>query len=193
MSVEKNACGLYRAGHLMHWVQMKKSHEGDEPTVPVKIAAVHDDGRVDIEGGNVNLTLWFHQPDRIRSAVGQHGLWKPKYHVLDLNSYGSFNMAEPDDERGHCKPPIRRRPKETVRQYIERGMRDYGGYTVPQKWLENLDAIPEGETGEPQSGYLVPVADNQRTPVEQVMLDRLNSLTSCCRDSTRLPLVINCR
>lgn len=34
-------------------------------------------------------------------------------------------------------------------------MRENHGYTVPQRWLADLDAIPDGDTGEPQSGYLV--------------------------------------
>jgi hypothetical protein len=80
------------------------------------------------------------------------------------------------DEHESCIPPIRRRPQETVRQYIERAMRDYGGYTVPQRWLADLDAIPDEDTGEPQSGYLVPVAERQRTALDNAMLDRLRSL-----------------
>ena len=54
-----------------------------------------------------------------------------------------------------CVPPIRRRPTETTRQFIERAMRENHGYTVPERWLADLDAIPDGDTGEPQSGYLV--------------------------------------
>ena len=36
-------------------------------------------------------------------------------------------------------------------------MRENHGYTFPQHWLADLDAIPEGDTGEPQSGYVVGV------------------------------------
>src|SRR6185503_13316511 len=74
--------------------------------------------------------------------------------VLYVISSGSFNLAtvakvEP------CAPAIRRRTTETTRQFIERSMRENHGYTVPQRWLADLDAIPDGDTGEPQSGYLV--------------------------------------
>ena len=42
----------------------------------------------------------------------------------------------------------------TTRQFIERAMRENHGYTVPARWLSDPDAIPGGETGEPESGYL---------------------------------------
>jgi len=83
-------------------------------------------------------------------------VWKPKYHVLDVASRTSFNLATLEEVEP-CKPPIRRRPEETPRQFIVRAMRDYHAYTVPVRWLADLDAIPEADTGEPQSGYLVPV------------------------------------
>ena len=169
------SCGSYRPGHQMHWIQMKKSQEDDQPITPVKVVAVHDDGRVDIDSTDGELTLWFYEPSRIRSVVNQRARWKPKYHVLETSSHGSFNMATLDEHES-CIPPIRRRPQETVRQYIERAMRDYGGYTVPQRWLADLDAIPDEDTGEPQSGYLVPVAERQRTALDNAMLDRLRSL-----------------
>ena len=31
---------------------------------------VHDDGRVDLEGPELELTMWNHDPDRLRDAVG---------------------------------------------------------------------------------------------------------------------------
>ncbi len=33
--------------------------------------------------------------------------------------------------------------------------RENHGYTVPARWLADLDAMPDGDTGEPESGYLV--------------------------------------
>jgi hypothetical protein len=149
------SCGSYGPGHLMHWIQGKKSHEDGQPIIKVKVVAVHDDGRVEIEGDELKLTLWYHDPDHLRSAVGLGGRaeWRPKYHVLYVISGGSFNLAtlyqvEP------CIPPIRRRPTETVRQFIERAMRENHGYTMPEHWLADLDAIPDDD-GEPKSGYLV--------------------------------------
>ena len=74
--------------------------------------------------------------------------------MLYVISGGSFNLATLDQVQP-CKPPIRRRPTETTRQFIERAMRDNHGYTVPARWLADLDAIPDDDTAEPKSGYLV--------------------------------------
>jgi hypothetical protein len=68
-----------------------------------------------------------------------------------------------------CVPAIRRRPTETTRQFIGRAMRENHGYTVPQHWLADLDAIPDGDTGEPQSGYLVGI----ETPTDPTLLEPL--------------------
>jgi hypothetical protein len=67
--------------------------------------------------------------------------WKPKYQVLHMISSGSFNLITLDEVEP-LKPPIRRRRTETTRQFIERAMRENRGYTVPARWLADLDAIP---------------------------------------------------
>ena len=169
---QNQVCGSYGPGHRMHWIQGKKSFEPRQLTAKVKAVAVHDDGRVDIEGQGLNLTLWYHDPDRLRSALrfGGWGEWKPKFHVLYVPSVGPFNLATPDRVQP-CVPPIRRRPDETVRQFIERAMRENHGYTVPERWLADLDAIPDGDTGEPESGYLV--GTNNPTPQKAALLRKL--------------------
>ena len=63
------SCGSYGPGHLMHWIQAKKSHEDAQPIIKVKVVAVHDDGRADIESHDLKLTLWHHDPDHLRSAL----------------------------------------------------------------------------------------------------------------------------
>jgi hypothetical protein len=63
------SCGSYGPGHLMHWIQGKKSHEEGQPIIKVKVVAVHDDGRVEIEGDDLKLMLWHHHPDQLRSAL----------------------------------------------------------------------------------------------------------------------------
>ena len=50
-------------------------------------------------------------------------------------------------------------------------MRENHGYTVPQHWLADLDAIPDDDTGEPQSGYLVGV--DTPTAQEAALLQNL--------------------
>jgi hypothetical protein len=110
--------------------------------------------------------------EKLRSAlrVGSRVEWKPKFHVLYVVSVASFSMARLDQVEP-CVPPIRRRPTETTRQYIERAMRENHGYTVPERWLVDLDAIPDGDTGEPQSGYLV--GTDNPTPREKAFLRKL--------------------
>lgn len=76
------------------------------------------------------------------------------------------------DRVAPCVPLIRRQTAETVGQYIERAMRENHGYTVPQHWLADLDAIPDGDTGEPTSGYLV--GTNDPTPEEKALLRKLS-------------------
>jgi hypothetical protein len=166
------SCGSYGPGHLMHWIQAKKSHEDAQPIIKAKVVAVHDDGRAEIEGDELKLTLWYHDPDRLRSALifGGRAEWRPKYHVLYVISGGPFNLARLDQVEP-CKPPIRRRPTETTRQFIERAMRENHGYTVPEHWLVDLDAIPDDDTGEPQSGYLVGV--DTPTAQEAALLQKL--------------------
>lgn len=41
---------------------------------------VHDGGRVDIDGDELKLTVWNHDPDRLLSAVDYWGraVWKPR-------------------------------------------------------------------------------------------------------------------
>ena len=92
------SCGSYGPGHLMHWIQLKKSHEDGQPIIKVKVVAVDDDGRVEIEGDDLKLTLWYHDPDQLRSALrfGGYAEWKPQFHVLDVSSSGSFNLAALD-------------------------------------------------------------------------------------------------
>jgi hypothetical protein len=63
------SCGSYGPGHQMHWIQAKKSHEDRQPIHKVRIVAVHDDGQVEIEGHDLKLTLWYHDPDQLRSAL----------------------------------------------------------------------------------------------------------------------------
>ncbi|OBI45652.1 hypothetical protein A5707_01760 [Mycobacterium kyorinense] len=156
----------------MHLIQGKKAHEPGQPIITVKVVAVYDDGRLDIEGDDLHLTLWHHDADRLRSTlrIGGQAEWKPKFHVLDVASVGPLNLASLDRVEP-CVPRIHRRPTETTRQFIERAMRENYGYTIPHRWLADLDAIPGGDTGEPQSGYSV--GTNNPTPQERAPLRKI--------------------
>ena len=83
-------------------------------------------------------------------------------------SSGSFNLATVDKVEP-CVLAIRWRPTETTRQFIGRAMRENYGYTVPARWLADLDAVPDGDTGEPKSGYLVGI----ETPKDPTLLEPL--------------------
>ncbi|WP_141562732.1 hypothetical protein [Mycobacterium neglectum] len=101
-------CGSYMPGHGMHWIHGKKSFEDGQPIIRVKVVAVKDDGYIDIEGDGLELTLWHHDPDRLRSAfyVGGSAEWRPKYHVLYVVASGSFNLATREQVKP-CKPTRR--------------------------------------------------------------------------------------
>ncbi len=57
----------------------------------MKVVAVRDDGRVEIDGDGLKLMLWYHDPDHLRSALcfGGRAECKAKYHVLSVISSGS--------------------------------------------------------------------------------------------------------
>ena len=66
------SCRSYRPSHHPHWIQAKKAVEEDQPVVDVAIT-VHDDGRVVLDGDDLNLTMWNHDPVRLRSGVDYCG------------------------------------------------------------------------------------------------------------------------
>lgn len=166
----QQVCGSYGPGHLIHWIQAKKSSEPGQPVIAVKIVAVHDDGRIELEGRDLAITRWHHDVSALR-RVGTQALWKPRFHVLASASGGLLCLGDPA-KAAPCVPPIRRRPTETVRGYIQRAMRENHGYTVPERWLADLDAIPDDNGGEPQSGYLV--RTNKPTDEQKALLRKLS-------------------
>jgi hypothetical protein len=58
-------------------------------------------------------------------------------------------------------------------------MRENHGYTVPARWLADLDAIPDGDAGEPESGYLVGV----ETPTDSTPLEPFAAHATDARDA----------
>ena len=103
------SCKSYRPGHQVHWIQAKKSAEEGQPVIDVAVV-VHDDGRVDIQADDLNLTAWNHDPQRLQSAVDYWGraVWKPRYHMLTLPGlFGyAFNLAALLDGRTPCTPGV---------------------------------------------------------------------------------------
>jgi hypothetical protein len=97
----------------MHWIQAKKSWEDEQPVIDVSIV-VHLDGRVDLEGYEVKVTMWNHDPDRLRDALDRgrgRAVWKPRFHVLAVPGPSGylFNLAALD-QRTPCHPGAREAP-----------------------------------------------------------------------------------
>jgi hypothetical protein len=102
----------------VHWIHAKKAHE-PQPEITV-VVTVHDDGHVELDGDDLHLSLWSHDPAWLQSVLGHaghHGLWKPRFHVLFVPRYGGriVNLAALDHltpcvaDDDHS-PAIRQRP-----------------------------------------------------------------------------------
>ena len=125
------SCKAYRPGHQVHWIQAKKSAEDGQPAIYVSVV-VHDDGQIDIEGHDLSLVMWNHDPARLRSALGYRArvVWKPRYHVLNVSGY-IFSMADLAEQTA-CLQKVAPPPElDTTVDRVLWEARRYGGYTVP--------------------------------------------------------------
>ena len=128
------SCVSYRPGHQVHWIHAKKAHE-PQPEITV-VVTVHYDGRVDLDGDDLHLSLWNHGPAWLQSVLdqaGHHGLWKPRFHALFAPRYGGriFNLAALDHLRP-CVADDDHSPANTAETALERAVwhaRERGGYT----------------------------------------------------------------
>ena len=129
------SCVSYHPGHQVHWIHAKRAHE-PQPEIIV-VVTVHDDGRVELDGDDLHLSLWNHRPAWLQSVLdqaGHHGLWKPRFHALFAPRYGGgiFNLAALD----HLSPCVAdddHSPAYTAETALERAARharERGGYTV---------------------------------------------------------------
>lgn len=104
-------CTLYWPGHQVHWIHFNKSMREPSEVIPVT-ATVDEDGLVSIEGDDVSLVRWNHQPEVLHQALegfGGRAEWKPRWYLLAVPggvSMGSvrsvFSMARPGD-RQQCR------------------------------------------------------------------------------------------
>jgi hypothetical protein len=66
-------------------------------------------GALAIEGDELKLTVWNHDPDRLRAALDYwgRGVWKPRYHVLSLPGLFGFvfNLVALDQQTP-CAPGV---------------------------------------------------------------------------------------
>jgi hypothetical protein len=66
-------------------------------------------------------------------------------------------------------------------------MRENHGYTVPARWLHDLDAVPDGDTREPDSGYLVGI----ETPTDPTLCRSHCNPNHGRRDRADMPEIAN--
>ena len=97
------------------------------------------------------------RPLHERRETSGRAAWKPKHHVLYVILSGSFNLATLD-EGEPCKPPIRRQPTETTRQFIERAAEAEPKLAVATEALKWLQA----NASELRNQRIAPLADAAR-------------------------------
>jgi hypothetical protein len=135
-------CGSYGPGHRVHWIQAKKSAE-EGPVIHVSVV-VHDDGRVDLEGHELNLTMWNHDPGRLQYLLdyGGRAVWKPRFHVLAVPGPSGylFNLAS-SDKRTPCHLGARQAPGESTADFLARAMREDHGFTVRGRSILAPDVV----------------------------------------------------
>ena len=101
------------------------------------VVTVHDDGHVELDGDDLLLRLWHHDPAWLHSVLdqaGHHGLWKPRFHALFTPRYGGriVNLAALD----HLTPCVAdddhspAYAAETALERAARHARERGGYTL---------------------------------------------------------------
>jgi hypothetical protein len=66
------SCGVVRPWPPNALDTGEKSWEDEQPMIDVSIVA-HHDGRVDLEGDELKLAMWNHDPDRLRDVVDYCG------------------------------------------------------------------------------------------------------------------------
>ena len=66
----RKRCGLYRPGHEIHYIQMRKSSEDREnPRLLGRLIECRSDGTVVIEIEGREISLWSHEPERVAESV----------------------------------------------------------------------------------------------------------------------------
>ncbi len=63
------SCVSYQPGHQVHWIHAKNAHE-PQPEITVDVT-VHDDGHVELDGDDLHLSLWNHDPAWLQSVLDQ--------------------------------------------------------------------------------------------------------------------------
>ena len=108
-------CGLYRAGHTPHWIQMSRA-TGDKNNPPSsgRLVDSRSDGTVLIELDEHELRLWNHEPERLAEAAAASGgaiEYQSRWGLFWVPSKSgryAFCVAEPSLHHVPCplQPPI---------------------------------------------------------------------------------------
>jgi hypothetical protein len=99
-----HSCTSYGPGHQPHFIQCRKSWEDGQPLFDVTVV-VHDDGRVDLHGEDLDVAMWNHDPARLQCAADSWGLavWKPRLHVLSVpGEFGYVFSLAPAEDHPPC-------------------------------------------------------------------------------------------
>jgi hypothetical protein len=107
-------CGLFKPGHVPHWIQMTRATE-DRENLPnsVRLVDSQSDGTVVIEVDGQELRLWNHESERLSEAAAASGgavEYQPRWGLLWVPSEQgrfAFCVAEPDGDHDPCplQPP----------------------------------------------------------------------------------------
>jgi hypothetical protein len=110
-----NMCGLYKAGHTPHWIQMSRATE-DRDNLPSsgRLVDSRSDGTVVIEVEDHELSVWNHEPERLADAAAVSGgaiEYQPRWGLLWVPSKSgkyAFCVAEPSADHVPCplQPPV---------------------------------------------------------------------------------------
>ena len=106
LSSAGGACGSYRAGHRVHFIQARTSIEADQPFHDVFVR-IRRDGLVELNGDGLEAIVWNHEVDRLsRLCVGgvTVGQWRPRFRILSVGGR-LFSFAAPDARRS-CKNSV---------------------------------------------------------------------------------------
>jgi len=131
-------CAFRGSGHQIFHVQFNVSMRNPGPVIPVipVTASADGDGLVHLEGDELSLVLWNHDPDALRAALeGFDGRadWKQRWRILAVpvasrigGARSVFSLATPE-QRTECQgrvvaadPPPWGEPEEAWERYRQR-------------------------------------------------------------------------
>ena len=107
-----NMCGLFKSGHVPHWIQMSRATE-DRGNLPSsgRLVDSRSDGTVVIEADQHELNLWNHEPERLAEAAVKSGgaiEYQPRWGLLwVLSDQGRFSFSVTEADSDHIPCPLR--------------------------------------------------------------------------------------